>query len=92
MAHQVTLQWQPTGDPGVTYNIFRGTQAGKENALPLNPTPQTGTTFTDDTVTPGEYFYNVDAVINGVSSPASNEVSVVILPAAPTGLVVVSSN
>jgi hypothetical protein len=92
MAHQVVLQWVASTDTVAGYNVYRGTSAGAESTTALNAAPIVGLTYTDSTVTPGTWFYTVKAIENGVLSPASGEVSTVILPAAPTNLTVVSSS
>ena len=93
MAHQVVLQWTASIDvPADSYNVLRGTAAGQEASTPINSAPITGTTYTDSTVEPGTWFYVVESIANGVSSVPSNEVSAVILPAAPTDLVVSSAS
>lgn len=71
---QVSLSW--TADLGaMTYNIFRGTSAGGENATPI-ATGVTTTTYTDTTVTNGTcYYYTVAAVNSSGTSTYSSEVS-----------------
>lgn len=92
MAHQVSLSWNADPDASGGYNVYRGSSASAINTL-LNSSPIMTTTYQDTTVAPGDWFYAVAAVgANGVLSPQSTDVSVVIIPAAPTGLIVVSSN
>jgi fibronectin type 3 domain-containing protein len=61
----------------VGYNVYRGTTPGGENSTPLNSTPTSGATFTDESVTAGAtYYYVVTAVgSDGSQSPASAESS-----------------
>ena len=89
MAHQVSLSWTASTDANVTsYNVYRSTTAGAEVAPAIGSS--TTTTYQDTTVTDGTFFYVVTALAGTVESTFSNEVSVAILPAAPTGLTVVS--
>ncbi len=84
--HNVFLSWgastgvgcSATATPPCTigYNIFRGTAAGAESAVPLNPVPVTTLTYTDPitlTSSAVTYFYFVEAVeiVNGVTGLAS---------------------
>ncbi|MGO8791842.1 MAG: choice-of-anchor D domain-containing protein [Terriglobia bacterium] len=74
--HDVVLTWTTIADP--TYNVYRGTAPGGESSTPLNSSPIGGSTFTDDSVTPGAtYYYVVRAVTaNGAPTGAtSNEAS-----------------
>jgi fibronectin type 3 domain-containing protein len=74
----VRLTWGPSATAGVTYNVFRGTESGQESTTPL-VTSLTTTTYQDTEVTAGqEYFYTVEAVLNGASSVPSPEASVTI--------------
>lgn len=92
MAHNVNLSWQASTDSSVTgYNVYRGGAAGAESTL-LTATPVAATTFDDTTESAGSWFYIVKSVAFGIESLASNEVTVVLRPSAPTNLVVVSFN
>jgi hypothetical protein len=91
MAHSVRLSFVASTDSVSGYNVYRSAAAGLKTTL-LTPTPITGTTFTDATVVAGNWFYDVTAVENGVESQVSNSVNAVILPSAPTNLVLVSDN
>ena len=76
--HNVGLLWTPSSTSGVVgYNVYRGTTPGGENSTPLNSTPTSGATFTDESVTAGAtYYYVVTAVgSDGSQSPASAESS-----------------
>jgi Abnormal spindle-like microcephaly-assoc'd, ASPM-SPD-2-Hydin/Immunoglobulin domain/Immunoglobulin I-set domain len=77
VTHSGTLSWIASSTPGVTgYNVYRATTSGGYTT-PSNPTPISGTQFTDSTVQPGQtYYYVVNAIdAAGVESPYSNEVS-----------------
>lgn len=91
MAHQVVLQWVASTDAVDGYNVYRGSAAGAESTTALNATPITLLTYTDANAPVGSLFYVVKSVKGGVVSPISNEVTTVILPAAPTNLTIVSA-
>lgn len=77
VTRSATLSWIASSTPGVTgYNVYRATTSGGYTT-PSNPTPISGTQFTDSTVQPGQTYYYVVNAINaaGVESPYSNEVS-----------------
>jgi hypothetical protein len=98
MAHFVTLNWQApaVGPTPTSYDVFRGTAAGKENATPL-ATGITATTYVDND--PGlvegqTYFYYVEAVDAAGASVPSAEANATIpfaIPDAPTGLTAVAT-
>jgi hypothetical protein len=77
--HDVILSWTASVTSGVAgYDVYRGTTSGGESLTPLNSTPVTGTTFSDENVTAGlTYYYVVTAVAAGEvsQSTASNEAS-----------------
>jgi hypothetical protein len=60
---QPVLSWTaPPGGPALTYNVYRGTNAGGESATPL-ATGLTTTSFTDTGANPGTtYFYEIASV------------------------------
>jgi fibronectin type 3 domain-containing protein len=95
-AAQISLTW--TASPGATsYEVFRGSSAGGENATPVAMNLVTPA-FVDASVTSGAtYFYIVKAInAAGVSGP-SNEASATptataTIPAAPTNLAAVAGN
>lgn len=98
MAHQANLTWTRSIDDtqaaGQGYNVYRSTVPGAEAAPALNgSTLITAAAYTDTTVVVGQkYDYIVTFVANGTESVHSNEfLNVVILPAAPTSLVVTVS-
>jgi len=92
MSHSVSLSWTASSDAVSGYNVYRSTTAGAKQNLLNGTTLVTGTTYTDSTVTPGSWFYDVTAVENGAESSVSNSVNAVILPAAPTNLTLVSAS
>lgn len=72
----VILNWGASPSSGVMgYDVYRGTASGGESTTPLNSTPIEGTTYVDDTVTPGTTYYYILRSIgpNGVESAPSNE-------------------
>jgi len=91
VAHQAVLTWTASVDPVQGYNVYRGSAAGQETTKVNGSTLVTGTTYTDSPLPPGAVFYVVRSVENGVESVNSNEVSAVILPAAPTALAITAS-
>jgi hypothetical protein len=69
--HSVTLKWVDTLNPlsGTTYNVYRAT--GLCSGTPVFSkiaTALTALTYSDTTVTPGNYCYTVTASVNGVES------------------------
>jgi fibronectin type 3 domain-containing protein len=85
---QVNLSWSSSTD-AVTYNIYRGTTSGAEDATAY-ATGLASTSFADSAVTPGTaYFYVITAVNGSGESAWSAEVSATPMvppPAAPTGV------
>lgn len=75
----VILTWTASTSSGVAgYYVYRGTTSGGESTTPLNSSPITGTTYTDESVQAGEtYYYVVTAVssIGTTQSADSNEAS-----------------
>ena len=80
--HDVVLTWTASPTSGIAgYNVYRGTASGGESSTPLNSTPITGTTYTDENVTVGAtYYYVVKAVASNDStlSADSNESSAMV--------------
>ena len=76
-SHDVILSWTASPTSGIAgYNIYRGTASGGESSTPLNSTPASGTSYTDEGVSAGTtYYYVVTAVASGsgAASAASNE-------------------
>jgi len=97
--HQVVLSWtgsvdMPTPIPaGDGYNIFRGINPAAEGATPINgSTPVAANTYTDLSVSAGvTYDYYVTAVLNGIQSADSNQVTAAVPLFPPTGLVAAAS-
>ena len=84
MAHQITINWNL--DPTVSgYNVYRGTKFGNESKAPLNATLISGSTFTDNSVFPGQvYIYEVTSVLNGIESTDSLEITAPSVPQTPS--------
>jgi hypothetical protein len=79
--HDVMLSWTASDTAGVTgYYVYRGTTSGGESSTPLNSTPVSGTTFTDESVAAGTtYYYVIKAVGSGdTESSASGEASIAV--------------
>ena len=90
MAHSVQISWTASSDAVSGYNVYRSAAAGLKTTL-LNAALVTATSYTDNTVLPGNWYYDVTAVENGAESAVSNSVEAVILPAAPTNVILVSA-
>lgn len=74
--HAVTLQWQPSVTPGVTYSIYRTQTTGVGYVRRANVN---ALTWKDTQVKSGRvYFYVVRSVKKKVESGDSNEVRVTI--------------
>lgn len=96
--HNVVLNWNPSTDgaanPTLGYNVYQGTVSGGESTTALNGTALvavnctslTNCTYTISGVSPGNYFYTVKASLNGALSNSSNEATVTVPLATPTGL------
>lgn len=90
MPHSVSLSWTASADQVDGYNVYRGSAAGSESTK-VNAALITGVTFIDTTAVVGSEFYAVKASLGGVESLFSNSVNAVILPSAPTNLILVSA-
>ncbi|HTX01663.1 MAG TPA: fibronectin type III domain-containing protein, partial [Acidimicrobiales bacterium] len=82
----VVVQWSaPLGGPSITgYDVYGGTSPGGESSMPVNGAPLSPatTTYTVSGLENGtRYYFVVQALAAGASSPHSNEVS-----ATPTSL------
>lgn len=92
-SHAVTLSWQDTLNPtgaGTTYSVYRST--GLCSGTPTFSkvaSAVTTMTYEDTTVTPGNYCYEVTAVLNGMESAPSNTAAAAVPSFAPTQLQVV---
>jgi hypothetical protein len=81
--NQVVLSWTASTTAGSGYNVWRCpaacSQAGIAGEILLNPSLVTAVTFTDPFTTPGAtYHYVIRAVLSGIASANSNDVSVTI--------------
>jgi hypothetical protein len=91
---QVSLAWDASATPGVTYNVYRSKVSGvcvldvtAPGCTKLNAAPVSGLAYTDATAVNGKFFYTVRAVdADGLPSVASNELVVFLPPAPPTNL------
>ncbi len=103
---EITLVWTPVGtradgspyDGFVGYNLYRGTEPGREDETPLNKEPLRTTRYTDRAVVNDRtYYYLVRAVDSparpwkeSLDSPEASAMSRDLTPPArPTGLTVV---
>lgn len=89
--HSVTLKWVDTLNPTgtTTYTIMRAT--GTCSGTPAFSTIASGIavlTYTDATITPGNYCYEVEASVGGVLSAPSNTALAPVPAFAPTQLAV----
>jgi len=95
-AHSVNLTWTASTDTGVAYNVYRATgtcpTGAPTGAILLNTSPigAGALTYTDATVTPGQWCYYATSTLNGMESIPSNLVTARVLPAPPTGVTVTS--
>jgi fibronectin type 3 domain-containing protein len=85
ISHGVILTWSWTGIGTPTYNIYRATTSGGEVKPPLL-TGITTSPCNDATAVSGtKYYYTITAVVGGVESAPSSEVSaLVVVPNSPT--------
>ena len=76
-APEVVLNWGASSSSGVVgYNVYRSSVSGGPYAK-LVSSPVSGTSYTDDTVQAGDYYYVVTSVgSNGAESPYSNQATV----------------
>lgn len=80
------LTWTASTTLGVSYNVYRAQTSGTYTTS-LNAAPVAALTFTDGTILSGQtYFYIVRAVLNGIESVNSTEVSTVVKPSSPGGV------
>jgi fibronectin type 3 domain-containing protein len=76
-----TLTWTES-TPGVTFNVYRGSTAGGENATPLGTVGVGVLTYVDTTVVSGATYYYTVTALSTIESEPSNEV-VAVVPIAP---------
>jgi hypothetical protein len=100
--HSATLTWTASVDmpatipPGSGYNIYRLNAACPASVTSLvgwtqvNMVPVTVNTYTDSTLTPGQWCYSAVTVLNGGISNPSNTAAAPLAPAAPTSVTVTS--
>jgi fibronectin type 3 domain-containing protein len=90
----VALTWTAPGG-ATSYNVYRGTTAGGENATPI-ATGVTNASYADSGLTNGTtYYYRVAAINGGGASALSGEASAtpqVSAPPAPTALAATAGN
>ena len=81
----VTLNWADTRNPtSTTYTVYRAT--GLCSGAPTFSKLAAAIaekTYQDQTVTPGNYCYQVTAVLNGMESAASNQATAAVTPWPP---------
>ena len=89
LTHTVTLTWiDPNNPTGTTYNVYRAT--GLCTGTPIFSkiaSAVTVKTYTDSTVVPGNYCFQVTATFNGSESVPSNSVNPNVPAFAPSGLI-----
>lgn len=86
--HSVTLTWADTSNPtGTTYNVYRavGLCSGTPTFSKIASAVAVKT-YTDTTVTPGNYCFQVTANFNGAESVPSNSVNPNVPAFAPSSL------
>jgi hypothetical protein len=78
-SHSADLTWNPSNDPVIGYNVYRGGTAGGPYSQ-INPVLDALTSFTDATVKGGTTYYYVVTAVNAQTQESghSNEVKVVI--------------
>lgn len=87
--HSVALTWADTLNPatGTTYSVYRAT--GLCSGTPVFSKIASAIavkTYTDTTVTPGNYCYAVSATVGGMESPLSSSVLAPVPAFSPTAL------
>jgi hypothetical protein len=78
-SHSADLTWDPSNDPVVGYNVYRGNKKGGPYSM-VNDALDPSTNFTDSTVQGGTTYYYVVKAVNAddQESGPSNEAKVVI--------------
>jgi hypothetical protein len=93
-SHSVVLDWTPAVQSGtITFNVYRVTGACPSSFTLTGLTPLVGglsaSTYTDTTVSVGQYCYAVTAVSGTLESGPSPDALAAVTPFPPTGLTVV---
>ena len=85
---KVILSWQdPSNPPATQYSVYRA--VGLCSGSPTFSKIAAGVTvktYTDDTVTPGNYCYHVTATLNAMESAPSNTVNPAVTPFPPSAV------
>lgn len=77
-AQRVSLAWDPSTTPGVSYNVYRSDLSGSY-AMPLNMLPMSALVYDDSTVALGRtYYYVVRSVFGPDISVDSNQIFTII--------------
>ncbi len=88
----VSLSWDASPTAGVSYNLYRAKTAGGcvvagPACVKVNTVALTVLTFADTVTGSGRWFYVARAIdADGVESANSNELAVILPPAAPSNL------
>lgn len=86
LQRKIILTWTDTNNPpATTYTVYRST--GLCSGAPVFSKLATGVTiktYTDDTVTPGNYCYQVTATLNSMESAPSPTVNPAVTPFPPS--------
>ncbi len=76
----VTLTWTPVADVyAAGYRLYRSTISGSGYTLVATISLRTASSTTDTPIVPAQYYYVIRAYAGQWLSPASNEVSVLVL-------------
>ena len=79
--HSATLTWTDPNPAGGTYSVYRATGLCSGNpAFTKIQTGVTALTYTDTTVTPGNYCYEVTVTLGGIEAAPSNSMVAAITP------------
>jgi hypothetical protein len=74
------LSWTAVSETyAAGYRVFRSTTSGSGYTLVATVTPRTTTTASNTPLLPGRYYFIVRAFAGNWTSPASNEVSILLL-------------
>lgn len=80
--HSVTLSWVDASNPaGTTYNVYRATGlCGGTPTFSKLASALTVKTFADTTIVPGNFCYQVTAVVTAIEGPPSNTINPQVQP------------